>query len=97
MKGIRNLLPLVFVMMMAPAVFAGSASPVEIPEETFQQEALETETLTAIPQGPQYVTEQQQIPWGGFIAIPAFALVFLFPVIAVKYFPSKVNPATAQP
>lgn len=97
MKGIRILLPLVFVIIMAPSVSAGSAGPFPGSAELQTQEVDSQQIVHAVPQGPQYVTENREIPWGGFLAIPAFALVFLFPVIAVKYFPAKVNPATAQP
>ncbi len=47
--------------------------------------------------GPAYLNHAPSIPWGGLIAIPALALVFLFPVIVVKYFPGLISQVAPQP
>ena len=97
MKGIRILLPLVFVILLAPTLSAGSAGVVATVQVEQTKEVVSQQIVHAVPQGPQYVAESREIPWGGFLAIPAFALVFLFPVIAVRYFPARVNPVPSQP
>lgn len=97
MKGIRILLSLVFVIVLAPALSAGSASVTATSPAEQTQEVDSQQIIHAVPQGPQYMAESREVPWGGFLVIPALALVFLFPVIMVTYFSSRVQPVSAQP
>jgi len=65
-------------------------------EESLPHQAPVQEPNTKMS-GPAYLNHTPAIPWGGLIAIPALALVFLFPVIVVRYFPGAINQAVVQP
>lgn len=93
-------LMLLFVTSGVAGSAAQNATDTMIEEALLNQAPIQEPSMKM--SGPAYLNHTPSIPWGGLIAIPAFALVFLFPVIVVKYFPGVINqrvagPLTAQP
>lgn len=89
------------LFLLASTAVAGSVTqdaPTTTIEEMLPHQApvVSTQINTA---GPAYLNQTPATPWGGLVVIPALALVFLFPVIVVKYFPEIIGPQPlrAQP
>lgn len=99
MKVLRITLTLSALMLLfVSSGVAGSAT--QNVTDTMIEEALPHQAPVQEPNtkmsGPAYVNHAPSIPWGGLIAIPALALVFMFPVIVVKYFPGMIPHAASQ-
>lgn len=94
MKVLRITLALsVLMLLLVTSGVAGSVTQNVtdiMTEEVLPHQAPIQEPHTKMS-GPAYLSHSHSIPWGGLIAIPALALVFLFPVIAVKYFPGLIT------
>ncbi len=99
MKVLRITLTLsVLMLLFISSGVAGSATQNATDimiEEALPHQAPEQQPTTKMS-GPAYLNHAPSIPWGGLVAIPALALVFLFPVIVVKYFPGMIRPTPSQ-
>lgn len=100
MKVLRITLALSALMLLfVSSGVAGSAT--QNATDIMIEEALPHQAPVQQPHskmsGPAYLNHAPSIPWGGLIAIPAFSLVFLFPVIVIRYFPGAINQAVALP
>lgn len=100
MKVLRITLTLSALMLLfVSSGVAGSATQNAtdiIIEEALPHQAPVQEPNTKMS-GPAYFNHAPSIPWGGLIAIPGLALVFLFPVIIVKFFPGMITHTIPQP
>lgn len=100
MKVLRITLALSALMLLfVSSGVAGSAT--QKAADITMEEALPHQAPIQQPttkmSGPAYLNHAPSIPWGGLIAIPALALVVLFPVIVVKYFPGIIRQPIPQP